>query len=685
MRMLKSALAVLIVLFICLGYCATASSKQDDHLRLGALFTNDMVLQRDSKAPIWGSVEPGLEVTVALKGATGVPRVAKKAKATAGQDGKWMVRLGPLPAGGPYTLRVSARSEIILSNVMVGEVWVCSGQSNMQWPIKNANMGVLNADQEVAAANYPNIRLFSVPMVTSFTPKDDIQADGWKVCRPETVPTFSAVGYFFGRELHNHLKMPVGLIQSAWGGTVAEAWTSRGTLETLPDFQEALVHMDKSLSSLEETQREYETKLAEWEKALEGHDAGHKDGVPVWADPTTDTKDWSSMELPQQWESAGFPALDGFMWFRKEVDVPAAWSGKPLTLCLGAINDMDRAWFNGALVGSHEVPTGWTQPRMYPVPANVVKPGRNVVAVRVYDIGNVGGFCGEAKDMRLECPGDAASSPLSLAGTWSCKVGLDLRNIPAKPQPPLVREKNPNIPTVLYNAMIAPLIPYGIRGAIWYQGESNAGRAYQYRSLFPALIQDWRKNWNRGDFPFLFVQLANWQETKPEPADDPWAELREAQLMTLSLPTTGMAVTIDIGEAGDIHPQNKQDVGRRLALAARHVAYGEQLVYSGPIYNSMTIEGSSIRLGFDHVGGGLVAKGGELKGFAIAGEDRKFVWADARIDGNTVVVSSPHVPAPVAVRYAWAINPVCNLYNREGLPASPFRTDAWPGMTEGKK
>ena len=274
---------------------------------------------------------------------------------------------------------------------------------------------------------------------------------------------------------------------------------------------------------------------------------------------------------------------------------------------------------------------------------------------------------------------------MSLMGPWRYKQGLDLTTIPRKPQPPHISQNNPNVPTVLHNAMIHPLVPYGIRGAIWYQGESNASRAYQYRTLFPTMIHDWRTKWGQGDFPFLFVQLANWQAVKPKPADDNWAELREAQLMTLALPNTGMAVTIDIGEADDIHPRNKQDVGKRLGLAARRVAYGEKIVYSGPIYRSMRVEGNTVRLRFDHVGSGLVAKGGPLTGFAIAGADRKFVWADARIDGDTVVVSNDKVPSPVAVRYAWAINPVCNLYNKEGLPASPFRTDSWPGVTEGKK
>jgi sialate O-acetylesterase len=346
---------------------------------------------------------------------------------------------------------------------------------------------------------------------------------------------------------------------------------------------------------------------------------------------------------------------------------------------------MDSTWINGTRVGGIEAPGRWQTPRKYKIDPAIIKPGRNVIAVKVIDTGGGGGIYGNPDQMKLGPAQAADESAIRLAGQWRYKKGFDLKSMPPQPRPPVL-VNNPNAPTSLYNAMIAPLLPYGIQGAIWYQGESNAGRAYQYRQLFPAMIQNWRQDFKQGNFSFLFVQLANFMATLPDPCDSDWAELREAQLMTLSLPNTGMAVIIDIGDANDIHPKNKQDVGKRLALWALAKTYGKKLVYSGPIYKSMKIQGRDIILNFDQIGTGLVAQGGQsLKGFAIAGADRKFVWADARIDGQTVVVSSDKVPEPVAVRYAWANNPVCNLYNKEGLPASPFRTDDWPGITANKK
>lgn len=476
---------------------AAGASAQPERPFLSPLFTDNMVLQRGMADPIWGWTTPGAAVTVEMEG--------KRATAVADASGKWMARIGPFPAGGPFTLTVDGPDQRTLHNVMVGDVWLCSGQSNMQMGIANVN----NASEEIAHADYPDIRLFTVPMETAYSPRSTVKGS-WQMCTPQTVTQdgwggFSAVAYFFGRYLYQQLKVPIGLIHSSWGGTIAEAWTSEEALRKLPDFADRL----------------------------------------------------------------------------KQVD-------------------------------------------------------------------------------RIREAGEASLPPN--------------------------QRRNPNVCTVLYNAMIAPLVPFGVKGVIWYQGESNAGRAYQYRTLLPTLIEDWRSRWGEGPFPFLIVQLANFMPVKPEPGEDEWAELREAQLFTAEkVPNCGLAVTIDIGDAADIHPKNKQEVGRRLGLAALAIAYKRRLEYSGPIYKSYKREGGAIRIFFTHVDGGLVARGDTLKGFAIAGPDRKFVWADARIDGNTVVVSSPSVPSPVAVRYGWAINPVVNLYNREGLPASPFRTDAWPGLTVNRR
>ena len=519
--------SVVCTLFVVLLLVGTAWAD----VRLPAVIGDNMVLQRGQKTPIWGWAQPGEEITVAVSWHN------MRWSAAADKDGKWRFEMTPPGPGGPYEMTISGKNSITIKNILVGEVWVCSGQSNMQMSVGQSS----KAEQEIAAANYPNIRLFSVQRKVAEQPQSDC-VGSWQSCSPQTVGDFSAVAYFFGRELHKELGVPIGLIHTSWGGTPAEAWTSRQALEAEQDFAPILQRYDDAVAKYPQAKKEYEQKLAEWQEAVEK---------------------------------------------------AKAEGGRP-------------------------------------------------------------------------------------------------PNRPGEPFGP----GHPHAPAGLYNAMIAPLIPYGVTGAIWYQGESNAGRAYQYRKLLPAMINNWRRDWGRGDSAFLIVQLANFMATKPEPGDSEWAELREAQLLTLALPNTGLAVIIDIGDANDIHPKNKQDVGKRLALWALAKTYGKNLVYSGPIYKSMKVDGNKVILEFNHIGGGLVAGGGlpagpmvgePLKGFAVAGADRKFVWADAQIDGSTVVVSSDKVAEPVAVRYAWADNPVCNLYNKEGLPASPFRTDDWPGITVERK
>jgi sialate O-acetylesterase len=672
----------LFVFAVILSGCATTPNSTDTanlsaDVRLAPLFTDHMVLQRDMKIPVWGWAAPGDLIKVSLANRT--------ATAKADQDGKWMARLAPLPAGGPHTLTVTGKNTITLNDVLVGDVWLASGQSNMWWPLRQGDWGVLNRDAEIAAANYPQMRFVAIPPVTSFTPKDHVETAGWLVCSPETAPGFSGVAYFFARDMHQATGVPIGMIQSSWGGTICEAWASEDALRELPDFKVKLDQMDKDAPNIPKAEADYQQAVAKWNADLANHDKGHQDGNPIWAAPELDMREWRTATLPGVWEKAGYEDLDGFMWYRKVVEVPAEWAGKDLTLSLGIINDMDRTWFNGTLVGKNEGPQSATVFRNYSVPGSAVVAGPNVIAVRVYDMANVGGICGTPEDMYLSLAGAPDADKISLAGEWNNRPSAYLRDIPPQPAAPLLREGDPNVPGVLFNAMINPLVPYGLKGAIWYQGESNAGRAFQYRELFPAMIADWRAQWGQGDFPFLFVQLANFMPVAPEPGPSAWAELREAQLMTLKAPKTGMATIIDIGEADDIHPQNKQDVGRRLALWARHYD-GEKLVYSGPLYASHSIEGNAVRIRFNHTGSGLkTPDGAPLKGFAIAGADKKFVWAEARIEGDSVVVSSASVLNPQAVRYAWADNPVCNLYNSEGLSASPFRTDTWPGVTDGNK
>ncbi len=653
-------LVILIISASLISFLPAATAQ----VKLPAIFSDNMVLQRDAKIPVWGTAKPGQQITVKLH--------QQSKTATADRDGNWRVDLAAMPAGGPYEMAVSSVENITFKNVMIGEVWLCSGQSNMEMPMVSTWATVNNFKAEVAAANYPDLRLFIVKRAKSTKPRADVESEGWKSCDSTSVKNFSATAYFFGRHLQQKLGVPVGLIQSAWGGTVVEAWTSSATLKTVPDMAGFVKMLEASPLDSIFDESAFAAKMAAWNRKLDEMDASPSGTAPAWINPSFDDSDWPTMLLPNTWERAGLPAFDGIMKFRKVIQLPVSFNKQNLQLNLGPIDDADVTYFNGVQIGTTSI---YNQHRHYRVPADLPKAGENVIAVRVLDTGGNGGLYGKPEALNLL---KDSTQAFSLAGEWRYQPGADLQNLPPRPVPP----NTPNRPTVLYNAMIAPLVPYAIRGVIWYQGESNAGRAYQYRALFPLLIKDWRARWGQGDFPFLFVQLANYQPVAQEPLDDTWAELREAQTMALALPNTGMAVTIDIGDANDIHPGNKQDVGNRLALNARHRVYGENIVYSGPIYKSMKVEGNRIRLFFDHAQDGLMSKGGgKLQGFAIAGADRKFVWAEAMIDGKTVVVSSPQVAKPVAVRYAWAINPVCNLYNHAGLPASPFRTDAWPEIT----
>jgi sialate O-acetylesterase len=635
-------------------------------LSLASVFTNNMVLQQGCPVPVWGAATPGAAIAVTFRGQT--------AAATAGADGKWKVTLAHLTASAtPAELSVAAlgptgKSAVSITNILTGEVWVCSGQSNMQWSVVNA----LNPKEEIASANLPNIRMLTVPNRPGQNPIDSLPSGAWSVCSPDTVSNFSAVGYFFGRELFKKLNVPIGLINSSWGGTVAEAWTSKEGLLGSP-VRELYDSFAADLPNLIQKQAEWKEKCREIdERTKDTHNAGFPKGWAGVADPQGE---WKEMQLPGVWQAKGLN-FNGIVWFRKVIDVPASWAGKDLKLSIGATDKADTTYFNNEKMGGlsmQDRPDAWCVARSYVVPGELVKAGRNVIAVRVYSEKYAGGMTGPAEVMQAVST-EPGAKPISLVGPWKYAVEANYGIVEYPPAP--MGPDNPNAPTVLYNGMINPLIPYAVRGAIWYQGESNAGRAKQYRTLFPVMIKDWRRAWANDNLAFHFVQLANYMSTHDQPVDTAWAQLREAQTMALDLPHTGMAVTIDIGEGSDIHPRNKQDVGRRLALNALHSTYGKtEVVPAGPLYKQSRREGTTMRLWFDHVGGGLVANGGKLKGFAIAGADKNFVWADAKIDGQTIIVSHPSIKEPTAVRYAWDDNPACNLYNSAGLPASPFRTD----------
>jgi sialate O-acetylesterase len=627
------------------------------NVKTARIFSSNMVLQQGQENPIWGWADKGEKITISFAG--------KTISAKADKLGKWTTKLPSLDYGGPYEMTVKGKNSIKFDNILIGEVWICSGQSNMEFQVSSVN----NAKTEIASANYPKIRLFTVEKKVSQTPVTDLGKGEWQICTPETVPAFSAVGYFFGRNLNQDLKVPIGLIHTSWGGTVAETWTSAQTIENDPDFKDKL----KELAGFDMTKYK-EQKLASLKALLKDvptKDAGLVDGVAVYADPALNDVSWAEISPAKVWEESGYIAIDGIAWYRKTIELTADQAKNAREISLGTIDDNEMTWINGVKIGSTK---GYNEKRTYSIPAGTMKAGKNVIAIRVEDTGGGGGFYGGTDDKFIQI-GD---KQLSLAEPWKFKVSeASLGSTDIGPN---------DYPTLLFNGMLNPIIPYGIKGAIWYQGESNADRALQYQRIFPNMIKDWRMQWNQGDFTFLFVSLANYMEPAKQPSESAWAELREAQTKTLSLPKTGMALAIDLGVAGDIHPKNKQDVGKRLELAALKTAYNKDLVYSGPMYESVKFEGNKAIITFRETGTGLIAKDkyGYINEFSIAGADKKFAWAKARITGkNTVEVYSDEVKNPVAVRFAWANNPdELNLYNNEGLPANPFRTDDWPGITK---
>ncbi len=657
-------------------------SNATAQLSLPLLFGDGMVLQRGRPIPVWGEAAPGEAVSVSLNGAS--------AEATADDQGAWSVALPAMEAGGPYALTVAgADTRLALTDVLIGDVWVCSGQSNMAFMMQDVVKAAPDRAEEIASADFPNLRLFTVSNATAIEPLEELtDVTPWARCTPESAAAFSAVGYHFGRHLMEHRDTPVGLITSAWGGTLAEPWVSKEGLAALPWFAKRLADAEANLPRVEEIEAEFIPVAEGWEADLDEMDAGVQDGAPVWSDPDLAPADWEPVELPFPISLLGGVnplRLGGRTWLRRDVELPASWAGRDLVLSLSLVRETGCIWFNGVEVHRFNLLHRMWDGQAATIPGELVKEGRNTIVVRVTDAANMGGIYGEPEAIRLTAKdGDATPRVVNVAGTWLMKRGLPIEKLTPRPAPPNYWPNNPNMPTVLYNAMIHPLLRMPITGVIWYQGESNAAAAYEYRRLFPALIRDWRRAWGLGDFPFLFVQLANfgaWQPVATEPREATWAELREAQLMTLSEPNTAMAVAIDVGDPNEIHPVNKKDVGERLGLAARALAYGEPVAYSGPIHDAMEIRDGKAYIAFTHAENGLRVEGEALTGFAIAGADRKFVTAQARIEGDQVIVWSDAVAEPVAVRYGWDYAPECNLYNAEMLPASPFRTDDWPGLT----
>jgi sialate O-acetylesterase len=663
---------------------ATVSFGAFAQPKMPNLFGDHMVLQRGDGTAVFGTSQPGAVVTATVAGVSGT--------GTADGAGKFRILLSGLKAGGPHTLTVTdPTGQVTYTNVLLGDVYVASGQSNMEWRLNSSN----NAAMEIADSTHATIRLFKVPRATSPDGvKDEVDAK-WTVTDPTTTPTFSAVAYFFARQLQTAVKeggqpVPIGLVQSAWGGTAAEAWTPRPALEADPMFAQRISDAAKMLENFPTARAEFAGKLKDWEAANFNTDPGDPTTAADYAKAEFDDSKWKTMTLPKLWEDEGMK-IDGAVWFRREFYLEPGAAGVAGELLLPGIDDSDATYINDAMVGETKyAANSFNTPRKYAVQPGVLRAGKNVIAVRVFDRSLGGGFTPGSGLFKLV----AGGNEVDLAGQWKYSASVELapKTPTTRPAEPL-GPASPAVPSTLYNAMIAPLTPMSLTGVIWYQGESNAGRAEAYRTLFPLMINQWREKFGRNEagneLPFFWVQLANFKDAKAEPGESDWAELREAQSMTLKLPKTGEAVIIDIGEAKDIHPRNKQDVGKRLALAAQKVVYGQDVVYSGPRYKAMTAEGGKVRISFDHAAG-LNYRGQALTGFAVAGADKVWHWAEAKVDGDAVVVSSPKVAAPVAVRYGWADNPqegasTANLYNAAGLPASPFRTDDWPGVTVGKR
>jgi sialate O-acetylesterase len=619
------------------------------------IFGDNMVLQRGKPDAVWGWSDPGDTVRVQIG--------EHSATAIAGPDRRWLVKIQPPAPGGPYTVRITGHQTVELHNVLVGDVWLCGGQSNMGLPLRFTK----NADEEIKEANYPNIRFFTVSGRPAYHRVDVIEGN-WRALSPESAPSISAVGYYFARKLEQEIHIPIGLVVDAVGGTPAESWTSTAALRPLHDFDVPLAELERLKA---ENAPEYGNYIMHW---YDRYDLGQKNN---WAAPDLDDSTWKPVSIPGGFAKLGVPDTPALVWFRKEITLPDPLPSGRATLYLGQIERMDTVYINGKSVGG----SAWVEnPRVYPV-RDALKPGRNVIAIRVLKTKPDGGFLSQPPDLRLAL-GDGTGIPL--AGQWKAKLSVDAR----PPQPlPIGYENWPVMPTVLYEGMLAPIAPLSISGALWYQGEQNSPRGYQYRKILPVMIADWRSLFGQGDFPFYIVSLPAFTKRSAVPVNgDDWTETRESQAITAAtVPHSCLAVTIDTGDPDNIHAKDKQPVGDRLALCALTKYYGKNVVYSGPTLESVERLPGSIRLHFAHTDGSLVVKGDKLEEFSIAGDDRQWAWADARIEGDTIVVSSPSVPKPTQVRYAWQSNPAATLFNGAGLPAAPFRTDHWPGKTESHR
>lgn len=584
---------ILKITAIALIIWVTSLKEVSAQITLPRLISNGMVLQRDIPIPVWGWAPAGETVKVSFNNKTYTVQ--------SGVDNKWLLKLKPMKAGGPYAMNIDGSNHITITDILIGDVWVCSGQSNMELSIDRVKDRYKDA---IARSANPNIRQFLVRAQYNFqTPQQDVKSTGWKSADPQNLLQFTAAGYFFARALYEKYKVPIGLINSTKGGTPAETWMSEDALKQFPNYYDQLPDLRDTMK-VNQTIRNDRTASREWTMQMEAEEQGLKPGQPAWYNNSYNATDWAEMQIPNLWQDGPLKGVNGSVWFRKDIDVPQTIAGKDADLFMGNIVDIDSTYVNGVKVGYN---SNRYMARKYVIPAGLLKAGENTITVRVINRSGAGGLVTD-KPYKLMAGGDS----INLAGTWKYKIGAAMKPLPGG----TTFEYKP---LGAYNAMIVPLLNYGIKGVIWYQGEANSSKAKEYQKLFPALITDWRNNWHSGNFPFLFVQLTSYGPTAIDPGRSHWAELREAQSMTLSLPNTGMAVTEDIGEWNDVHPTNKEDVGKRLALAAEKIAYHDnKIVYSGPVYQSMKIEGDKIIISFTNTGSGLMIKNGQqLQGFTI--------------------------------------------------------------------
>ncbi|WP_031527712.1 sialate O-acetylesterase [Dyadobacter crusticola] len=661
----SSLRSILVVLLTFVLSCQNGQSQDTSlgQVRLPKLVSDNMVLQRDQPITIWGWAMPKEKVTVTFK--------SKSRSTLTGADGKWSIQLPAQPAGTGFEMLIKGRNEIRIRNIAFGDVWLCNGQSNM---VINMERVKERYPEDIATADYPQIRNFFIPTLTDLNgPQQDFPSAEWKVANPENVLSFGAVAYFFARDLYDQYKVPIGIINSSVGGTPIEAWISEGGYKDFVDIQK-VINQNKDTAYVRERKQSTVTNAPRPPKPTDTGLTEH------WESESYQPKGWRNFNIPGYWEDQGLKNLNGVVWFRREFEVPESWIGKPVKLYMGRIVDADEMFVNGEKIGNvtYQYP-----PRRYEIPAGLLRSGKNTFVVRVTNTAKKGGFVPDkpyfmtANDQRID-----------LKGTWQYKVGQVFESAPRRDpeQAPFVTQ---NQPAALYNAMIAPLLPMKLKGFLWYQGESNVDDPKPYYTLLPALINNRRRLWNDDNLPFLVVQLPNFQDIDFTPAESNMALLREAQNRALTLKNTAVTVTLDLGEWNDIHPLNKKDIGKRLALSARNLAYGDKhVVYSGPTLKSQSITGDKIILTFDHVADGIKSMDGEtLRWFAIAGDDKKFVWANAKILGkDQIELSSETVKTPKYIRYAWQDNPEgINLYNSANLPASPFRTDIDGGANLGSE